>query len=167
MTLPQFLNALKALRFIERDQVPELSGEQWVLFCRAPHIFLIHCSDAQAAAIWREVERATGSRPATGTTLPDDGAPGHPLRMDSTDAVDGACGISYDPTWRAFSPLRWVERPSGAYPAAAYTTGNNNIPTGRLIGDPIPPMWNRTLQQLHHRADGAQEWRDVPTVRES
>ena len=53
----EFLNRLRSLHNIDRDLLPELSGEQWPFFRDDPERFLMRADDTQAAAIWREVER--------------------------------------------------------------------------------------------------------------
>lgn len=53
----RFLNRLKSLFNIDADQVPELTREQWYAFRDDPVRFLLRASDAQAASIWREVEK--------------------------------------------------------------------------------------------------------------
>lgn len=57
MTQHEFMNRLRSLWNIDRDQLPELSEVQWTNFLLAPSSFLIRADDATAAAIWREVER--------------------------------------------------------------------------------------------------------------
>lgn len=53
-----FINRLKALHFIDRDQLPELRDHQWQQFRDKPVDFLIRADDKCARAIMREVERS-------------------------------------------------------------------------------------------------------------
>ena len=52
-----FLNRIRSLHSIDRDQLPELSEKQWLQYCSNPAVFLIRADDPTAEAIWREVEK--------------------------------------------------------------------------------------------------------------
>lgn len=62
MTTHDFLNRLRALHFIDRDQVLELTDAQWPKFRDDPPRFLMRCGDAAADAIMREVEKSQRTR---------------------------------------------------------------------------------------------------------
>ena len=57
MTQHEFLNRLRSLWNIDGWQLPELNSERWAKFQADPAQFFIRCDDAQAAAIWREIEK--------------------------------------------------------------------------------------------------------------
>jgi len=53
-----FMNRVRSLYNIDRHWLPELSASEWRAFSADPPRFLVVAADdAQAAAIWREVER--------------------------------------------------------------------------------------------------------------
>ena len=57
MTQHEFLNRLRSLWNIDGWQLPELNAKEQAAFMTDPTRFLIRCNDAQAAAIWREIEK--------------------------------------------------------------------------------------------------------------
>jgi hypothetical protein len=60
-----FLNRVRSLFNIDRNQAPEMTTAEWARFRDDPVHFLMRADDFLAAAIWREVEkRQTTTVPA-------------------------------------------------------------------------------------------------------
>ena len=57
ITKAEFSNCLRSLFFIDVDTLPGLLDDEQRRFIRDPVSYFIECSDAQAAAIWREIEK--------------------------------------------------------------------------------------------------------------
>jgi len=57
MTQAEFMNRIRSLYNIDGWQLPELNDGDWPKFRDDPARYLVLCSDRQADAIWREVEK--------------------------------------------------------------------------------------------------------------
>lgn len=57
MSRAAFLNRLRSLFNVDRDQLLELTWGEWARFREDPVRFFMAANEVQAAAIWREVER--------------------------------------------------------------------------------------------------------------
>ncbi len=57
MTKHEFHNRIRSMFCIDGYLLPELSEEEQGVFMRDPVGYFIRASDAQANAIWREIER--------------------------------------------------------------------------------------------------------------
>ena len=53
----RFLNRLRSLHNIDGDLLPELSKDEQREFVRGPVVYFLRADDAQAQAIWREIEK--------------------------------------------------------------------------------------------------------------
>lgn len=63
MTKNEFLNALKALSFIDGCRLPELSSNELNEFLRHPEKFFITADDWQQKVIWRELQKDLKASP--------------------------------------------------------------------------------------------------------
>jgi hypothetical protein len=57
MNHPQFTNALKAMFNIDADKLTEIERDQQKHFIADPVRYYIRASEAQHAAIWREIKK--------------------------------------------------------------------------------------------------------------
>lgn len=52
-----FMNRVRSLANIDRDQLPELTPEDFYWFVNDPVRYFMRATETHAAAIWREVEK--------------------------------------------------------------------------------------------------------------
>ena len=56
----RFLNRLRILRSLDRDEVPDVSWPGWLAFQDNPYEYLITCHDDEAKHIWTALRKREG-----------------------------------------------------------------------------------------------------------